>query len=184
MKLFIVILLTLSFVVQSMGQSSVFEMKKGKVAFTSEAPLELISARSKSLAGVLDISRKQFAFKVFINTFDGFNNAMQKEHFNENYLESNIYPAATFQGKIIEDIDLSKKGTITLRSKGKFSVHGVEQERIIEVKLNIISPEKIEVSSRFKVLLADHNIKIPKVVTEKLSPEIWADIEGQLLPKK
>lgn len=160
-----------------------FEMKKGVVEFVSDAPLEVITARSKKLSGILDISKKQFAFKVEMYSFDGFNNAMQKGHFNENYMESSIYPHAVFKGKIIEDIDLDKKGTIIVRAKGKFIAHGIEQERIIPVTLKIGTQRTISVSSKFNVMLADHNIKIPKVVIEKLSPEIWVTVAGIMTEK-
>ena len=52
---------------------------------------------------------------------------MQKEHFNENYLESDKYPDATFAGKIIEDVDFTKNNTITVRAKGILTIHGVPQ---------------------------------------------------------
>lgn len=167
---------------QSIAQH-LFELKKGVVEFVSDAPLEVITARSKKLSGILDISKKQFAFKVEMRSFDGFNNAMQKGHFNENYMESNTFPLAVFKGKIIEDIDLDKKGTITVRAKGKFTVHGVEQERIIPVTLKIGAQRTISVSSKFNVMLADHNIKVPKVVIEKLSPEIWVTVNGVMTEK-
>ena len=160
-----------------------FELKKGVVEFISDAPLEVITARSKKLNGILDLSKKQFAFKVELRSFDGFNNAMQKGHFNENYMESNTYPQAVFKGKIIEDIDPEHKGTITVRAKGKFIVHGVEQERIIPVTLKIGDNHSISVSGKFSVMLVDHNIKIPKVVIEKLSPEIWVTVTGVLTEK-
>lgn len=161
-----------------------FELKKGVVEFVSDAPLEIITARSRKLSGILDISKKQFAFKVEMYSFDGFNNAMQKGHFNENYMESSTYPLAVFKGKIIEDIDLDQKGTITVRAKGKFIVHGVEQERIIPVTLKIGAHHAISVNSKFSVMLADHNIKIPKVVIEKLSPEIWVTVNGVMTEKR
>ncbi len=161
-----------------------FELKKGVVEFVSDAPLEVITARSRKLSGILDISKKQFAFKVEMYSFDGFNNAMQKGHFNENYMESSTYPLAVFKGKIIEDIDLDQKGKITVRAKGKFIVHGVEQERIIPVTLKIGAHHAISVNCKFSVMLADHNIKIPKVVIEKLSPEIWVTVNGVMTEKR
>jgi hypothetical protein len=45
-----------------------------------------------------------------MQTFEGFNSALQREHFNENYIESNRFPDASFNGKIIEDIDFAKDG--------------------------------------------------------------------------
>jgi len=61
---------------------------------------------------------------------------LQKEHFNENYLESDKYPEASFKGKIIEDIDLDKDGEYEVRAKGELTIHGIMQERIIKANIN------------------------------------------------
>ncbi len=180
----ILFLLAFTFSTTHSIAQQLFELKKGVVEFVSDAPLEVITARSKKLTGLLDISKKQFAFKVEMYSFDGFNNAMQKGHFNENYMESSTYPLAVFKGKIIEDIDLDHKGTVTVRAKGKFMVHGVEQERIIPVTLKVGAQRTVSVHSKFNVMLTDHNIKIPKVVIEKLSPEIWVTVNGIMTEKR
>ena len=155
---------------------------KAEVWFSSDAPQELIKAESNDLRGLIDIEKKTFVFKVLIRTFEGFNSALQKEHFNEKFLESESYPEAQFTGKIIEDIDYNVPGTYTIRAKGKLSIHGVEQERIIKTILTIKNFE-IYFESNFTVLLSEHNIKVPKVVHEKIASEINVEIKG-ILKKK
>jgi hypothetical protein len=86
------------------AQTGIYEVRSGEIHFSSEAPQELISASSKKLKGALDTRNRTFAFKIDIATFVGFNNPLQRDHFNENYMESNIYPAASYKGKIIEDM--------------------------------------------------------------------------------
>lgn len=164
------------------GQADIYEVKSGDIHFFSEAPKELISASSKNLKGFLDIRRKTFAFKIDIPSFVGFNNPLQRGHFNENYMESTVYPNATFKGKIIEDVDFGKEGSYEIRAKGKLNIHGVEQERIIKVMLSI-KKGKLAAKSDFTVLLTDHNIKIPRVVNDKLSPEIKVTVEASLQPQ-
>ena len=107
---------------------------------------------------------------------------MQQKHFNENYLESDKYPQATFEGKIIEDVDLHRDGFYSIRAKGDLSIHGVVQERIIKCNLTIKNG-MVNVKSNFIVLLADHNIAIPKVVNEKLASEIKVEVKTDLLEK-
>jgi polyisoprenoid-binding protein YceI len=156
--------------------------KEGTIHFKSEAPLELIEATSKKMRGALNPAEQTFAFSVANNSFEGFNSALQREHFNENYMESSKYPTCTFTGKIIEDIDYAVDGTYNVRAKGKLTVHGVEQERIIkatmEIKKGIIS-----VSSSFMVPLADHNITIPKIVNQKIAEEISVELNAVLQPQ-
>ncbi len=154
----------------------VYKGSNGKVNFTSDAPLELIQANSDQLKGVILPLDKSFAFKVSMKTFEGFNSSMQKTHFNENYIETDKYPEAIFEGKIIEDIDFSKPGTYKVRGKGKFNVHGVEQIRIIRCTL-VINPESVVITSEFSVFLDEHNIKIPSVVKQKIAEEIMVSIK-------
>src|SRR5688500_7889636 len=75
---------------------------KGSINFTSNAQLELIKASSDKVQGLLDPNNNQFAFAVDIKSFQGFNSQLQREHFNEKYLESEKFPKARFSGKIIE----------------------------------------------------------------------------------
>lgn len=162
---------------------NVYEVKESSVKFRSKAPKELISASSAKMSGVVDISRRAFAFRISIATFEGFNSPLQREHFNENYMESPQYPVATFTGKIIEEIDLTQSGSYEIRAKGKLSIHGVEQERIIKCRLSS-SKDKITVDAAFMVPLADHNIKIPRVVVAKLATDISVDIHAVLQPRQ
>jgi hypothetical protein len=168
----------------SAGQppAGLYEVRKGRIEFHSSAELELIRAESDQLKGLLDLSRKQFAFKVHMSSFKGFNSPLQQEHFNENYLETSTFPDASFSGKIIEDDDLSKDGTYTVRAKGNLTIHGVMQERIIRSTVQV-SQGKMKITSAFTVLLADHGIKIPRIVSEKLSSEISVQIQADLDPK-
>lgn len=163
-------------------QPGIYTSNNGMVSFRSEAPFELINASSKEMKGAIDISKNNFAFRIRIRSFEGFNSPLQKEHFNENYMESEKYPEATFSGKIIEAINYEQKGKYTIRAKGILTIHGVEQERIIKSEMELTG-KSILINSSFTVLLSDHQIPIPRVVKEKLANEIKVDIKTELLPK-
>lgn len=160
--------------------AQVYSTTNGSIVFNSDAPLELIKASSNEMKGKLDMSKKIFAFTIPISSFTGFNSALQKEHFNENYMESVQYPNASFSGRIIEDIDLGKDGSYSVRAKGNLTIHGVTQERIIKCDL-LVKDGKLSVKAGFTVLLAEHNILIPKVVHEKLASEIKVEVKADLV---
>lgn len=181
-RLFALAILLLSFSSLGAQGGKIFSIRSGKIDFQSEAPFETIKATSSQLKGLLDNDKKIFAFRVHVQSFDGFNSALQKEHFNENYMESNKFPEATFSGKIIEDIDFSKNGSYVVRAKGNFSIHGVSQERIVKSDVTV-KDGKINIKSAFTVLLSDHNIPIPKVVKDKLSSEINVKVHCELEPR-
>ena len=175
-------LLILSFILLSCNvyaQTGIFEVTESTVKFSSETRQELINASSEALQGVIDMDKKVFAFKISINTFFGFNSPLQREHFNENYMESSIFPEASYTGKIIEDIDFRKDGTYTVRTKGKLKIHGVEQEQIIKAVITI-KGNTITIISGFMILLADYNIKIPRIVNNKLSSQIAVSVKAML----
>lgn len=163
-------------------ETTIYEVKAGKIEFFSDAPKELIQASSSKLMGVVDVTRHTFAFKITMSSFMGFNSPLQREHFNENYMETNTFPDASFNGKIIETPDMSKDGTYEVRAKGKLSIHGIVQERIIKVNV-VMKKQRMTVASDFTVLLADHNIKIPRVVYNKLAAEINVTLRASLIPR-
>ena len=161
----------------------IFSCTDGNASFLSYAALETIKASSNELRGAIDTKAHSFFFSINVNSFKGFNSELQQEHFNENYLETDKYPVATFQGKLIEDVDLTQNGVYDVRAKGILELHGVKQERIIKGTLEV-KDNTIHLHSQFSVLLEDHNIKIPRVVYQKISPEIEVKIDGILKPVK
>ncbi len=156
-----------------------YQCTNGTVILKSVATLELIQAKSDKLRGVIDTDKKTFAWSVDIKTFEGFNSPLQREHFNENYMESDHFPKASFLGKIIETIDFEAPGIQYVRAKGKLTLHGVEQERIIKSQLENKSG-KLYIKSSFTVPVAEHNIGIPKIVHQKIAEEIQVTVEAVL----
>ncbi len=156
---------------------AIYEIKEGSVYFKSDAPLEMIEANSEALKGLIDFENETFAFTVAIGSFEGFNSSLQREHFNENYLESARYPRATFSGKMIEKADVSQNGEYVIRAKGKLVIHGVEQERIIRTVLQV-KDGIVHIHAPFTVLLQEHNISIPKVVYQKIAEQINVEIKA------
>ena len=163
------------------GQS-VYSCTNGEVFFRSEAKLELIDAKSQKLEAIVDFQKKTFEFLIPINSFKGFNAELQREHFLDRYMESDKFPVATFTGKIIEDVDISKPSEITVRAKGKLTIHGIEQERIIKSKITI-QGNVVTVYSVFSVPLKDHKIKVPRVVQEKIANEVLVQVKAILRRK-
>jgi len=161
------------------SKTSLFKTSEGYAKITSDAPLEIISAESNTLKGILNPAKQTFAFQLEVTSLKGFNSSLQQEHFYENYMETEAYPTAEFSGKIVERIDFNKNGSYPIRAKGILNIHGVKQERIIHCMLNIAN-QQIIASSDFRVNLSDHNITIPKLVYQKIAEEIIVTIKATL----
>ena len=156
-----------------------YQCTNGTVTLKSVATLERIQAKSHKLRGVIDTENQQFAWTVDIRSLEGFNSPLQREHFNENYMESNRFPKASFTGRIIEKVDFDAPGVQLLRAKGKLALHGIEQERIIKCSLEN-KAGKLYISSSFTVAVAEHNIEIPRIVHQKIAEEIQVTVEAVL----
>lgn len=161
------------------GAQKKYSITRGEMAFTSNAELELIKAASNKVQGLIDPVTNQFAFTVDIKSFQGFNSALQREHFNEKYMESEKFPRARFIGKIIEPVDLTIDGTYAVRAKGELDIHGQKQTRIIKSTLTV-SNGVLDLETRFFVPLTDHDISIPTIVSQKIATEIEVDFEATL----
>ena len=175
---FLIFLVTGILLTDLTGQQ-LLKTSKASIIFNSDAPLEFIEARSDNCQGILNIESGEFAFRVFIKTFDGFNNPLQKVHFYENYMEVSQFPEATFQGVIIEDLNILSEGEVTLRAKGILTIHGQRLERIINVAINF-NKDKLDFQSQFEVQLSDYNIDIPNIVKQKISETIEVTVAGTL----
>lgn len=167
------------FTAQAFAQKR-YSTQKATIHFTSQAELELIKATSEVVRGVIDPATNQFAFTVEIYTFKGFNSEMQREHFNEKYMETEKFPKASFSGKIIEEIDFTKNGTHEIRAKGDLDMHGVKQTRIIRGSVTIDN-KTVRVESQFQVPISDHNISIPTIVNQKIATEIHVDFIASMI---
>jgi polyisoprenoid-binding protein YceI len=173
----LVLLLFAGLVYASVRQ--VYSIKSAKVVFKSQAELETITAESSALTGLVDPTNKNFAFSVSNKSFDGFNSALQKEHFNDNYMESDKYPITTFAGRIIDDIDFKKNGTYVIRVKGMFKIKGITKEELIKGTIEV-SPSGLKLNTKFTLLLSDYEIRIPRIVNQKIAPEIQVVIQANL----
>ncbi len=162
--------------------ATLFKTSKGSVSFSSKAPMELIRAKSTKLVGLINTEKNSFAFQVAVISFEGFNSELQREHFNENYMESTKFPKVKFVGKINGDVNYAKSGTYSVLVKGKLNVHGVEKEKEFPASITIIG-ESISLKSIFEVPLSDHDISIPTIVNQKLAKVITCKVQAELAPK-
>lgn len=158
-----------------LSAQQLYSATNGTVTFFSKAPLEDIEAKNEKSQSIINAATGEVAVKVPIKGFV-FPNSLMQEHFNENYLESDKHPFATFKGKINETIDWNTNGAYPVTATGKLTIHGVERNQTIAGKMQI-ADGKINLTTDFIVALADHQIKVPSVVfmniAEKIAVSIW-----------
>jgi polyisoprenoid-binding protein YceI len=160
----------------------IYVCKNAVVTLYSKAPIEDIDARTDKGTSVFNAKTGDIAFSVPIRSFK-FDKALMQEHFNENYLESDKYPQATFKGKLTQTVDVTKDGSYPVTASGVFEVHGVKRSRNITGKLTV-SQGNISLISEFVVACKDHNIDIPTLVFQNIAETIRIQVSAIYSPYK
>lgn len=156
--------------------------KTGFVEFEASVPsFEEVAAKNNSITAILNIDNGEFAALAFVKAFR-FKNALMEEHFNENYAESDTFPKATFRGQIKNfDVENLYDNEQNLIISGELMFHGVSKD-INEISIKVKHEEGvIIVSGSFNVLVSDFDIKIPKIVKNKLSNEVSINFNFELV---
>jgi polyisoprenoid-binding protein YceI len=143
--------------------------RKGTAYFFSEAPLEDIEATNTEVIGALDLTKGTLAVTMFMKGFH-FDKSLMEEHFNENYIESEKFPRATFKGVISDfsTLDFTKSGKIEAEAKGEINIHGVTKPLTAPVTFEI-SANKLSAITVFNISIADFDIDIPRLVIQNIA---------------
>ena len=154
--------------------SQVYLTRTAYIGFFSKTPAEDIKAVNNQVYAAVDAGKKNLAFSLLLKGFT-FTKELMQEHFNENYVESDKYPKATFSGSYTGDVPVDKDGTYKVTVKGNLSLHNVTHP--------IEAPATIEVKggrllghAELKLKPEDFNITIPSLVREKIEREMKVNV--------
>ena len=154
----------------SSGQTK-YRTEKGEINFNASTPLEDIDATNNEVNAIVELESGKFAAVMLIKDFQ-FRRKLMQEHFNENYLESDVYPKAYFSG-IIEGLDFSDSKSEELERiiSGKITIHGVERPLKTKVRIKK-GKQSLMIDSEFLIKPEDHNIEVPTIVFQKIAREV------------
>jgi polyisoprenoid-binding protein YceI len=143
--------------------------QKGTVSFFSTSIIEDIEAHTEQTAALVDLQTGQLAFSIPIRSFQ-FKRTLMQEHFNENYMESERFPKATFKGHVVAyNADmLSKPGPQRVTVEGDLTIHGVTKHLSVVGALEQAKGTLL-VNAYFSVAPADYGIEIPLLVRENIA---------------
>ncbi|MBK6983237.1 MAG: YceI family protein [Bacteroidetes bacterium] len=164
------------------GFSQVYIGKKSKITFFSEAKMENIDATNTVAQPVFSAANGVFVAQVQHSAFV-FKSPLMQEHYNENYMESEKFPFATFKGKVKETVDYTKDGVYNVNVEGTLDIHGVSLPRTISGTITVKSGTII-LDSKFDVKVSEHNIKVPTLYVEKIAEIIKVTFHTEMEPKK
>ena len=176
-------ILILVLFVSNMATAQKHFTKTGLTTFKASVDtFEPIEAKNESTTVILNTETGAIAALLFVKAFH-FEIALMQEHFNENYMDSSRYPKATFSGNIqnfsFEELsDYQKEHKI----HGVLTIRGIEKKITISCLLKKIK-NGLSLKTNFNVFASDFEIKIPKVVRNKISQEINITAEYDLIEK-
>jgi hypothetical protein len=124
-------------------------------------------------------SNGDLSFIMLIKDFTFEMEGMQK-HFNEEYLESDQFPRAFFNGKItnFSTVNFAKDGKYPVTVKGTMQVHGVNKAMQTSGMIEIKNGLPIA-TAKFTVTLKD--FKIGGILIKMVADKINIDINAALL---
>lgn len=177
----IALIFTLALFVLS-ANAQKYMTKNGFIGFFSHTPMEDIKGDNNQVAGVIDIATGDMVFQALVKSFH-FDRALMEEHFNENYMESEKFPKATFKGKItnLSAVNFTKNGTYEVTVEGDLTIHNVTNKVTNKGTIEIITGG-INASSKFKIVPEDYKIEIPGVVREKISKDLEVTVLMKYTP--
>lgn len=181
---FLMLVLLLAITVASSVQAQdKYIDKNGTIVFeASEQAFEPVKAKNESVTVILNLATGDIASLALVKSFR-FKNSLMEEHFNENYIESETYPKATFKGKLVDfDVSSLTEEETKFTVEGKMNLHGKEKQ--INTTLSISkSGESILVNGAFTVTPEDFDIEIPSIVKDKIAKNIEVSLNFNLIQK-
>jgi hypothetical protein len=155
----------------------------GNIQFYSKTTLEDIKAENKQVQAMLNTTTYDIVFKVVMKNFR-FAKAAMQDHFNgKQFLDTEKFPNASFEGKIVnnQQVDFSKPGKYNAEVEGKLTIRGVskliKEKGIIEVEDN-----QIKLTSTFFIELDDYEVKIPGNYVNNISNSLQITLDAILTP--
>jgi polyisoprenoid-binding protein YceI len=149
--------------------AQVLTFDHGKMEFYTATVLSDIEAVTEKLDVKLDVQTGNVEIAVNINSFD-FEYETMKEHFNEDYMESDKFPQATFKGKILQDISGVFEDK-NVDATGDLTIHGVTRK--IEVKANVSQKNGFTIiKSKIPVVFKDYGVDDPSILSKSVAKDV------------
>ncbi len=153
--------------------------RQGQVSFFSYTSVENIEAINNQVVSVLNLQNKEIGVQMLMRAFV-FKKALMEEHFNESYVESDIYPKLTFTGKI-SNIDGADQIEAPKLIRGIMDFHGVQKEVQMRVRMEN-QEDKLVVSGDFEVAIDDFDIKVPPLLVPNIAKDIQVMFRFEYTP--
>lgn len=153
--------------------------QQGQMTFFSYTAVENIKAQNDQVQSLIDMSTGDIAVSILIKAFK-FEKTLMEEHFNESYMESDLFPNASFQGLLI-DFDPAVIGSQTRMAQGDFTLRGITKPVQFKVTINNLG-ETLILEGEIEVMVKDYAIKIPALLSPNIAKNIQVNFNLEYVP--
>ncbi|OON67951.1 YceI family protein [Hymenobacter sp. CRA2] len=160
-----------------------YTTRSASIDFFSDAPLEDISAKNTQVTAAVDLLSQQVAFVANMKEFV-FPDGLMQAHFNENFVESEKFPRATFSGRILNlpENGLPAQGVVPVEVEGDLTIHGVKRHIKAPGTLEMLDKQLVA-KAKFSVAPADYKIEIPSLVKEHIAKSVAITVYAVCAPQ-
>lgn len=156
---------------------SKLRLSSARIYFRSVAPQETIYGSGRIASGEVDPSNKTVSISIDLRDFRTANR-LRDSHLHDNYLETEEFPTARYDGRILDfDPDSGKVKTV-----GRLLLHGKEKNDFLIEGILSKNPEGFSYTADFPIYLNDFSIEIPTLLSLKLNEKIEIKTIFQLEP--
>ena len=168
MKLLLSLFISVVFFVSNTEAQKIFATRNGKISLSAPSDDDIKAVNNEVTSRIAD--NGQMTFSLLIKGFK-FKYAEMQDHFNDQYLESNLYPRADFKGTIVnlKEVDFTKNGMYKVSVKGDLTMHGITKNITVNGTVEV-KDGKPNTTAQFTALSKDFNIK--SGATDKVTIDI------------
>ena len=169
MRIIFTVFSLMALVGHSFGQT-IYTSDTSMVSFFSATPVEDIEAFNSASTSLLNVAKSEIVFRVPISGFQ-LEKPLMQEHFNENYMETEKFPYATFKGKLSDSLDISKDTIYNVTATGMMNIHGQDRAETYN-GLIICKDGRATMTCDFAVILKNHKIMCLKLCFPTLPKQL------------
>ncbi len=158
-----------------------FYAEDGEVAFISRAPLQEFRGVSPHLTGLVDFSTREVSFFIDLETLDSGNRRRDRD-MRRNYLETQRYPFATFNGTFEGALDPRTLTADSVQVEGVFTLRDREQRLSVRGQVTR-ELQGIRVRASWPLQLGDFGIERPRILFYEVNETLVLEIDILLRPE-
>lgn len=151
--------------------------RNGNISFYSHTPLEDINAENNEVASTLNSATGAFEFKAAIKSFH-FRKAAMEQHFgDEDYMDAEKYPKASFSGKItnLSSVDFSKDGSYNVTVQGNLTIRDVTKPITVQGVITVQNGT-VTAQAKFDVNRKEYGVIGQAFVQQKIEDVIHVSV--------